>query len=638
MNQIRVAGLGLAIGMVACSDTGGLVLDRTGTELTLGYVPPSCSAPGGSFACGGREGPLPPGLPACVEDRWVGYQLAAVGPCPRPRKGFGGRWAVSKPFAGLSAAAPTELQRFCVYEWRSSAGVGPKPWLLPNLPDLRLERDCEAVSPQMVPGASQATLQASWVEQLGLPEYAPGTGLPVSGGVTVAVVDTAPSELASGLPSEGADGHGHAVGALVRAASCLRSGGQELDCAARVESYQALGLGDELASFGRPIDVGVSMAEALDRWVGRGSAEPLILNLSVGWDGRYGGRHGPSIRMTALAPWLVAQWAGCEGALVVASAGNRSQVGAASGPLFPAGWEQDPRLCPGSPVVYGPLVHAAGAVDGRDVGIRVARPNGTPRLLVPGGHVSVLAPRPDATQQAGKLMAGTSVSAAGLSGVAALVWGLSPSLSADEVIQTIYRSAVPNGAFSEFGLSGNWGQARIDACTAAAQVCAPAAVPCPLACTVRAPGVDARPDFAAVLDAELPGLRAGPATQGASVGPAPLVPIVDEHLLEPRAGPQPGGTVCPLCGVYDQFLLGKLELPPDAKFKSAYLRPTPCDPMWCDPELSGVQVELVDPQAEFKVDLSGQLDPFVIESALIEVVTETDGKEVVRSSEVFIGN
>ncbi len=236
-----------------------------------------------------------------------------------------------------------------------------------------------------------------------------------------------------------------------------------------------------------------------------------------------------------------------------------------------------------------------------------------------------------------KLVSGTSVSAANLSGTAALVWALDPNAGPDTIMEGIYRASVAFSDAPDFAHpQGQWTQARVDVCSAVSRVCQPALQNCPLACATRAVGVDAQVDYAAVFDLEYPGLRAGPVTPGVSVSDFAAVPFQDEASIEPHAGPQPGGTMCPLCGFDTDYLIGQLELTPDMQVHEVFVRPKPCSPGWCDPELGGFYVDIPDPEQFFKIDMAGVLDIGLLESAMMEITTETKGEKVVRSAELFI--
>lgn len=605
---------------------------------TLGFNPPVCPTPG-DFTCGFREPPLPsPLAEACPSTDWVGYMITPpYATCPAARRGLLGTWQASKLFPVGAPGQPIELERFCVYQWvpRPFYSGPPLIHLLPNTAAMRLERDCNAVSPQFVPGSGAAQIfQDSYAQLMDLPEWTSAGGFPSNTRVRVAVVDDAPTEVTTQLPAQGGDGHGFLVGALARETSCLRAAGQTGDCAAQIMSYQGLPRGDDVASYGRPTDVALAMARALSDWVASGTQDKLILNLSLGWDARYSGHYGPDIRISVLAPYLVAQWAVCEGALVVAAAGNRSQVGGSAGPMFPAGWEEADRFCPGPPNTYSPLVHAAGGVDARDNVLRLARPGATPRLVLPSAFVTATAPDTASQDRQGRLTSGTSLAAAGLSGTAALVWAMKPTLTADEAIQEVYRAAVPFPDDAEFSNWSGQRQARVDVCEAVMRVCAPGS--CPMACTPRPYQSDDRPDYAAAADLELPGVAAGPYTPGVGVTFFPVVPPRDEINVSPYAGPQPGGDLCPVCGFQANNLVGQLVLPPDTAVVDVFLRVTPCDGVACDPDLEGFKLDLPNATDPFKIDLSGLVDSATLDTAVLEVVTDTDGKLVARSAELYI--
>lgn len=627
--------LALTLLVAACGARPELeVASSTNASSAFFYTPPPCSP--GSFSCGFREGPVPPEIAgACRNDRWVGYQLNNPGACAPPtRRTLTGRWVVRKLFPN-HASMPPDLQRFCLYQWRSRTSSRPVIRVLPNTADMRLERDCEAVTPLFTPGPSAPLFEQAFASQMLLPEFPPQATLPTTTRVRVAVVDTSPTEKLTGLPSPGADGHGFVVGAVARDVSCLRSGAGVLDCAADIVSYQGMPLGDGVASFGRPTDVARAMFWAITDWIDQAPADRLLINLSLGWDGRYSGLHGPEMRITALAPWLVAQWAACQDVLIVAASGNRSQINASVGPMFPGGWESDTRICPAhNPFTYAPVIHAAGALDGRDEILRMVRPGGLPRMLAPSAFVTAHAPTTSGHTIQSRLVSGTSLSAAALSGTAAMVWAFAPDLTPEQVMEQIYRGGVSLSEQADFAKNGFWPVARVDTCSAVHRVCQ--ATSCPAHCTPRAEGSDDRPNFQTAVDLELPGLRAGPLTPNVIKTAYPLVPSTPEISVNPYAGPQPGGSICPLCGFDGTYLVGQLELTEGTEVLDLFLRPKLCSPEWCDEELGGVKLEGFNAEEPFKIDMSDTLDTSVIETALLEVTTMSKGEVVVRAAELFV--
>ncbi|CAN0554957.1 unnamed protein product, partial [Laminaria digitata] len=133
----------------------------------------------------------------CTDDRWVGFQLGRrAGACPQASSSRAGTWTARPLFTaqpGTHVALPDELRRFCVYEWQPRAGTtyAPRIYQLPNSASMRLERDCEGVTPLFTPSASAGMAEAAFQHQVNVPEFPAGTNFP-SRRVDVAVIDTAP--------------------------------------------------------------------------------------------------------------------------------------------------------------------------------------------------------------------------------------------------------------------------------------------------------------------------------------------------------------------------------------------------------------------------------------------------------------
>ena len=200
---------------------------------------------------------------------------------------------------------------------------------------------------------------------------------------------------------------------------------------------------------------------------------PLVLNISAGWDGEYNRTHElgdcpfepgvgqaeACLSLGAVGVRWALQYAACKGALVVAAAGNSRQgptEPAAERPMYPAAWEREaaavshwtdpPRIiCPDAshahpravvrPGDYAPLIHAVGALDPRDLPAGNARLGARPRLAAPGTKV---VPKVNTAP-----VTGSSMAAAVVSAVAAVVWRYVPDMRATEVMELVYRSGVP---------------------------------------------------------------------------------------------------------------------------------------------------------------------------------------------------
>ncbi|MEL7368721.1 MAG: S8/S53 family peptidase [Myxococcota bacterium] len=596
----------------------------------------------GTIATGFKEGPLTADMAAaCPDDRWVGYWVPSTTPiCPTTASTPGvGTWTTSKLFPGATGApgVPADLDRFCVYAWTPALGYTgpPDTSLLPDIAALRLERDCHVVVPLFTPGPSAPIFEHAIEKQMTLPDFPEGFHIPSPGRVHVAVIDSSPTEHLSGLPSYGGDGHGFVVGALVRKLSCVRTSGQISECGTVIKNYEALPLGDGLTSYGRPSQVGVAMYEAMRDWQPDAENTRLILTLALGWAERYSGAFGPSMRVTAFAPWKVAQWAACEGALLIAAAGNRAHVAGDTGPMFPAGWERDARECPYQGPAYGPLVHGVGAVDGRDLRLRIMRADAMPRLAAPGAFATSSSMGADGIARQSALLSGTSISVATTAATAALAWSLDPLLTAEAIMAAIYDGGVNTSMASEVW-SGptRWSVRRVDMCAAVQAVCLPGT--CPLACKIRPYGRTAVPNFPASIDAEHPGLLDGPITPGVTVKRWATVPAGPEAPVVPFAGPQPGVPICAQCQVNQLHFIGQFDIEEDTQIDHVFLRPDVCSPDWCDPELGGIFLDIPQPWLPFKIDIEAMLDVSQVNSAMLEVLTTIDGVSMLRSSEIFV--
>ena len=527
----------------------------------LEYIPQTCDPRNpNSLYCGLRE-PTGTLTAACPNDRWIGFFLTAGAPpaCPAATPTADGVWVAAPLFptrAGI--VPPNDLMAFCQYRWQPKANAAPRVAALPNLANFRLQRDCRVVSPLLEPVPQVADI-AEWVydAQANLPVFQGPIAPPPK--VRVAIVDNVADETASGMPSGPSTSHGHAMGALARHNSCFRNElGQELGCAAHVVSYQAMPLAplNGEGGYGSQATVAEAIVRAVQDFKAQNSQSRLIINLSLGWDGGYGGLEGPGIRTGALSVWMAIQWAACEGALIFAAAGNRSSDLAPLGPMFPAAWEMDNRLCQGNAGPYGPPVHAVGAVDAADAPLRISRINAQPRLVAPGSFVSVWS-REGATRVASSRLSGTSLAAAGASGVAAMVWSLAPGLWATGVADRIQSNGVSiDGAdFSNPDAPQN--TRRLDACEAVNGLFAPLILPCPDRGPFQAPYYLS---FPGIRDTQWPGLYAGGPTPRSSIVEGVVAAVNPDPYVVPYVTGQPGKPTCPYCGHQAQMLTGEMDL------------------------------------------------------------------------------
>lgn len=394
------------------------------------------------------------------------------------------------------ATIPDLLDRFCLYH---SASPDAAP-----VEHETLTIDCPAAEPLSTwPNEADLdeSLSALFLAQVGMvePSY-PGTNP-----VTVAVVDTDPTHVESGLGWNvnfnplGLSPHGSAVANVVEDLACPGGG----PCSVQTSHFMALpldGYGDQAPEggyYGTRTQVALALMEAVDAWQSEIEANPadaprLIINLSVGWVTTLGLPGGPD----EAEPWGTASshvaefiefvqsppavpdyptqvaveavhgallYAACQGAVIVAAAGNAKNGSCNENPVAPATWaryaaptpkqcEQDLGFQPQAelpwswwPSEASPLLVPVAAVDHKDVPIEVTRPGSLTRLVAPGAHATV-------PSQAGlplEPMTGTSAAAAVTSAAAAMLWSHDPDLTPATLLGTLYAAGIPIGQTAE---------------------------------------------------------------------------------------------------------------------------------------------------------------------------------------------
>lgn len=591
--------------------------------------------------CGGLEGPLePPFAAACTDSEWVGYQIEAVG-CPEAPSADG-IWEVTVPHARSRAA---QLRRFCRYRWlpNQPANLPPDVAALPDVPGLRMERDCDVVAGHAIPQAAADLMFETWQTQVELPDWNRVEPFDVAP-IRVAVIDGGfggvQGPLAPGLLSLA---HPTAVGSTVRAIACPQRG-QGAFCGAGTPNYNAMPYlarddqGELGGVLGTQSHYAQAVTDAVDDWL----AEPaqtrprgLILNLSLGWDGEYDAFS--ALRMPGVEAYWATRYAACQGALLIAAAGNAA-TDTDSGPLFPAAYEALPRDCgaPAGEGVYQPLVHAVGGVDGRDLPLAITRPGSLPRLVAPASFVAV----PRDTQpyfiEVPPVMSGSSMAAAATSGAAAFLWSLYPNAHPDLIMQALYHTAVPLGEQAEFGVDGQplQEQRRISVARAFEFAC-PAGViagRCPPAASrpalppARPAYGDARIDFAQLVALAYPNPLASDTDDDPPAQAEGLSAYFDAWSV-----PQPATPNCPVCGITGEKLYGQLSNSvkdhitgyPILYYKDGF-------------GVVGVALNPLPTNDPFVVDLSEKLTGVNVLSAWLEIPAKIDGEAVITTSELAI--
>ena len=306
--------------------------------------------------------------------------------------------------------------------------------------------------------------------------------LPVIGSpkVQLTFLDSEPDGGLSSDPHVGLPQHGYALGHLAQEIVCSHS------CAATISNVRVLSYNDpsqgplppnQPGSVGALSELGPQILKAISDWKQAGSPGHLILNLSIGWDGDKDLKAGSfsELDSSVQSIYSALQVAARNNVLVIAASGNRrgGSLHDSDWPTLPAAWElkAPPSVYADSfkltsrggnklvyqekvskqgrqPVILFPrLAYAVGGVDWQGLPLPNSRTKGLPRRVAYGDHATVYVNGAPTTTYTG-----TSVSAAVVSSIAAMVWYLRPDLSPAEVMQLIDNSALqpPQAVLADF--------------------------------------------------------------------------------------------------------------------------------------------------------------------------------------------
>lgn len=386
-------------------------------------------------------------------------------------------WAETKLFANKA----TLLQRFCRYtanaqtqavnslKHRSFEASSPDYDVLVPQTDLTLAANSAVRGALATAYYREMGVEPSKVRQ---PVYSQPQNLP-----RVAVIDTVPTNYdpttshANATPRAQ---HGLAMAEIIGDIRCPNG---EKNCRTRtffVDAYRTDPTDPAVFPSSNTLGGMGALAQAILDAVDTAPGAPLILNLSLGWDpDRFGtitvamhqsvltggvSKNMPSA--SALAVHSAMLYAVCHGALPIAAAGNNNGGACEErGPLAPASWEQlsapnskqckalfgTPEKADAVPVAAGRLVYAAGGLEGTKM-IPIARKGSRPPRLV--AAFTAVAGR---NWRQTAPWTGTSVAAAGVSGLAAMVWSNRPDLDAHGVMLALDASGVETDLPVELG-------------------------------------------------------------------------------------------------------------------------------------------------------------------------------------------
>ncbi|MCB1036894.1 MAG: hypothetical protein KDD47_23915, partial [Acidobacteria bacterium] len=392
--------------------------------------------------------PVDPGR-ALAQWRWIGLKTVIDAPCPAP--GF--PWETRHLFGKTDAdwpLVPPRLRPFCLYQLASPGpATAVHTGMLAALGLARVEPDAVALTLQAL-GLAQTLsqgLEARFLNQAGALDLLPlGSGPPTR----LAIVDTSPDPDANPLGEPESSVHGATLKRLAEALLC----DSQNHCLAQVTPRLALAylsFDPELREASqRDVEHGghlgflAELAEAIYReiraWELDGLGRPLVLNLSVGWDGALFG--GLEAAVAAMPPAVQAVYqalehAACQGAVAVAAAGNRDgSRDLRPGPLLPAAWESRPRSCQLSGRSYQPLIFAAAGITGDGQPLANALPASRPPLAAYADHATVTGGPPGSRAT----LTGSSVAALITSAAAAALWHHVPDADGPELMDLLHAA------------------------------------------------------------------------------------------------------------------------------------------------------------------------------------------------------
>ena len=495
--------------------------------------------------------------------RWIGIAR----PCTAPAD-----WTAEPLFLGHQL--PPALSNYCLYRWTpATRDTTPTPAQVHGLFSVSQAQEMTEDVPVVFPSAPFsaeevavfAGLRGALRDQVGDSSLLPA--MPASPRTRVVVIDSAP-DATHGHIQPGMSRHGDTLAHLIEDLVCTHpGGGGNRACAAEITTELALpwiargvpgpsgGYIGTLADVARAIERAVSTWQS-DRQTAPSSTPPrLLLNLSLGWEDTPGIADcamdpAKLVAPPARAVQAILQQAVAQGALVIAAAGNDS-----GGPAPRTGL-----ICPGRyqalPQDANPsqsLVVAASGVDYQDRALATARPHGITAITALGlGGVAWQPSDPVPPQ-----LVGSSVSAAVVSAVSALVWAYKPGWTTGQVIAAVYSGGVEVGAADDCPLP-------LRPCSAhRASVCgallAAGAAP---GCAPPEPRPWSSPDLSAQIAALAAAYASVPPGVAAPVPPSAIPRYLAPSVqVAPSVFPMPISVTCPTCAVAPTPAAASLVIP-----------------------------------------------------------------------------
>lgn len=342
---------------------------------------------------------------------------------------------------------PEPLARYCVYY----SPTGDKE------PPLQKRDRNNPIQARAVvdPVASTAEIQAVYEQtssmQVG---FCPATSVGTPTPVRLTLLDNVPTGVAPGATARHGDDLARVVAGVCEDGECDVELRTRMTLPLEWEPTQARHewMIRDGGDYGSLDWVAQAIVREVEDWAEAGAEEHLVLNLSMAWHGDW--MLDPTTKselpadVSAVLDAL--RYARCNGALILAAAGNRTGCGLDTTPMYPAAWASvpvGPNYCgnyrrEGAPVLDdGPLLYAVGGLVVDDAPLAIARDGNLPHLAAYGLDVTV--------PGTSRTITGTSVSTALVAADAARRWSANSWLTADEVMGEVFRSAEPTGLSPE---------------------------------------------------------------------------------------------------------------------------------------------------------------------------------------------
>jgi len=551
---------------------------------------------------------------------------AADAACPAS---VGEVWGVEPLFrSGLTAQLmeksrlPKALERFCQYTWAGKSPPAAAPSFDPAAAVVRVDADLDVVVPQtaapgylggdpsVLSGLTSSFRSAGGLVASGVPDAGVHNG--VTGPAYVAVIDSVGfgDGESTHVGSDPRMHHGLAMGEFIGDTRCPNgeAGCREKRFFAQAFPYsaispQALPGGGPLGSIG---SLAHAIGEALVRWQQseKLKGSPLVLNMSVAWDPRFGSdvtapgseaghwkrliTPSDQVPATVQAVHAALVYAACLDALSFAAAGNNAGAPCEEqGAMAPALWERYPapdaaackqifeRVMPrrageaSFPTGVASLVYAVGGVVASGAPIPIARPGSTPSrvLMAFAGVAGTGAQQTD-------VWTGTSVATALASGIAGLLWSHQRTLTPAQVVAVIDSSGTMGPAQEMLSgikrsrfVTGHGSFTRL--CALRGGACTNpylppqlnplgAALGPALAATAGPMSLAAVTPLGCTLRSQQCGLATADVLECGPAGPTALAPA---STPEPWLRPQPAIPMCAVCPVRSGRI--RLSLNPD---------------------------------------------------------------------------